>query len=59
MKQNLQVNNHTVSNYRDAGGGQDSGRKKVKCELLVSDDYGVSGVVAALVANDVINAAAE
>ena len=40
-------------------GREDAGREQVQGVLLVADDDGVAGVVAALVADDVVDAAAE
>ena len=53
------VDHDAVADDGDAAGGEDAGGEQVQGVLLVADDDGVTGVVAALVADDVVDRTAE
>ena len=59
MEQDGRIDHHAVADNRDDLGSEDAGRQEMEGELLVADDDGVAGVVAALVANDIVDAATE
>ena len=58
-EQDLEVDHHAVADDRCAGRGQDPAGQQVQRELRIADDHGVPGVVAALVAHDIVRAATE
>ena len=58
-EQHLEVDHHAVADHRHARGRQDPAGQQVQGELRIADHHGVPGVVAALVAHDVVGAPAE
>ena len=50
----LEVKRHTVSEDVHDSFPEDSGRKKMESELAVFIDYGMAGISAALVPNDIV-----
>ena len=58
-QQRVGVDHHAVADDRNDRRGQDAAGQKVEGELLVADDNGVAGVVATLVAHDVVDAATQ
>ena len=57
LEQHLRVDHHAVADHRDDVRGEDPGRQQVQGVVLVADDDRVTGVVAALVADDVVDLA--
>src|SRR5215472_12681164 len=55
LKERGQVDDHAVADHRDAVAGQHTGRELVQGVLLIADDDRVTGVVAALVPDDVLD----
>ena len=58
-EENLEVNHDAIANNWHNFWGQDAGGQKVKCELFITNDYGVASVIATLVANYVIDSVAK
>jgi hypothetical protein len=58
-EQDGRVDDDAVADDRGASGGEDAGREKVQCVLLVAYDDRVAGVVAALVAHHIVNGSTE
>jgi hypothetical protein len=59
LKQDGRVDDHPVADDRHDRVGEDAAGQQVQRELLVADDDRVSGVVSALVANDIVDPPAE
>ena len=59
VEQHSGVDDHAVADDGHDRRREDAAGQQVERELLVTDDHGVSGVVSALVPNDVVDATAE
>jgi hypothetical protein len=59
LQHERRVDDHAVADDRDHAAGQHTAGQQVQRVLLTGDDDGVAGVVAALVADDVVDAVAE
>ena len=59
FEEHLDVDDDAVGDDRRDALGQDAGGQQVQRVLLVADDDGVAGVVAAVELDDVVDAAAE
>ena len=59
LEQHRQVDHDAVADDRRAAGREDAAGQQVQGVLLVADDDGVAGVVAAVELDDVVDAAAE
>ena len=58
LQQDCWVDDDTIADHRHDRWREDATGQQVEGELLVTDDDGMTGVVTALVANDVVHAAA-
>src|SRR5690606_34968173 len=59
FEENLDVDNDAVGDHGHDAGRQDAGGQQVQRVLLVADDHGVAGVVAAIELDDVIDTVSE
>ena len=59
LEEHAGVDDHAVADDRGAVRTEHAARQQVQCVGLGPDDHGVAGVVAALVAHDVVDVAAE
>ena len=55
FKQNLRINNYAVTYAANLSFVQYPRRKKVKDIFLIPGNYGVAGIVAALIAHDIVH----